>query len=129
PALARDDADASRGKRSERRAVRPRSVDGRIRLPGQARSGRHSERPVLRLPQQRRVVSEVAGVMRERQPRLLVIWGRYDLSSDPSEPHAYTHDVPSAEVHVLDAGHFALDTAADEIAVLVRNFLGSPSKR
>ena len=35
-------------------------------------------------------------------------------------------DVPKAEVHVLDAGHFALDTAADEIAALVRGFLGSP---
>jgi hypothetical protein len=31
--------------------------------------------------------------------------------------------VPKAEVHVLDAGHFALDTAADEIARLVRGFL------
>jgi hypothetical protein len=33
--------------------------------------------------------------------------------------------VPKAEVRVLDAGHFALDTAADEIGALVRNFLGS----
>jgi hypothetical protein len=30
---------------------------------------------------------------------------------------------PKAEVHVLDAGHFALDTAADQIAQLVRNFM------
>jgi pimeloyl-ACP methyl ester carboxylesterase len=63
--------------------------------------------------------------MRETQPRLLVIWGRYDLSFDPSEPEAYRRDVPSAQVHVLDAGHFALDTAADEIAALVRGFVGS----
>lgn len=34
-------------------------------------------------------------------------------------------DVHNPEVHVLDAGHFALDTAADDIAVLVRAFLGS----
>jgi pimeloyl-ACP methyl ester carboxylesterase len=61
--------------------------------------------------------------MRERQPRLLVIWGKYDLSFDPSEPEAYRRDVPNAEVHVLDAGHFALDTAADEITVLVRAFM------
>jgi len=33
--------------------------------------------------------------------------------------------VPKAEVHALDAGHFALDTAADEIATLVRGFMGS----
>ena len=54
--------------------------------------------------------------MREKQPRLLVIWGKYDLSFDLSEPEAYRRDVPNAEVHVLDAGHFALDTAADQIA-------------
>jgi pimeloyl-ACP methyl ester carboxylesterase len=63
--------------------------------------------------------------MRERQPRLLVIWGKYDLSFDVSEPEAYRRDVPNAEVHVLGAGHFALDTAADEIAALVRGFVGS----
>jgi pimeloyl-ACP methyl ester carboxylesterase len=63
--------------------------------------------------------------MREKQPRLLVIWGKYDLSFDLSEPEAYRRDVPKAEVHVLDAGHFALDTAADEIAELVGKFVGS----
>jgi len=56
--------------------------------------------------------------VRERQPRLLVIWGKYDPSFDISEPEAYRRDVPNAEVHVLDAGHFALDTKADEIAAL-----------
>jgi pimeloyl-ACP methyl ester carboxylesterase len=61
--------------------------------------------------------------MRKHQPRLLVIWGKYDLSFDPSEPQAYRRDVPNAQVHVLDAGHFALDTAADEIAGLVRGFM------
>ena len=61
--------------------------------------------------------------MRETQPRLLVIWGKHDLSFDLSEPEAYRRDVPKAEIRVLDAGHFALDTAADEIASLVRGFL------
>jgi pimeloyl-ACP methyl ester carboxylesterase len=62
--------------------------------------------------------------MREKQPRLLVIWGKHDLSFELSEPEAYRRDVPNAEVHVLDAGHFALDTAADEIAALVQHFVG-----
>ncbi len=62
--------------------------------------------------------------MREKQPRLLVLWGKYDLSFDSSEPEAYRGDVKKAEVHVLDAGHFALDTKADEIAELVRTFVG-----
>jgi pimeloyl-ACP methyl ester carboxylesterase len=61
--------------------------------------------------------------MTERQPPLLVIWGKYDPSFDLSEPEAYRRDVPDAQVHVLDAGHFALDTAADEIAALVQGFL------
>jgi pimeloyl-ACP methyl ester carboxylesterase len=61
--------------------------------------------------------------MREKQPRLLVIWGKYDLSFDLGEPERYCMDVPKAEVHVLEAGHFALDTAADQIAQLVRDFI------
>ena len=61
--------------------------------------------------------------LRKTQPRLLVIWGKHDLSFDLSEPEAYRRDVPQAEVHVLDASHFALDTAADEIAQLVLRFM------
>jgi pimeloyl-ACP methyl ester carboxylesterase len=64
--------------------------------------------------------------MREKQPRLLVIWGKYELSFDPSEPEAYRRDVPKAEVHIVDGGHFALDTAADEIAQYVARFAGGP---
>lgn len=61
--------------------------------------------------------------MQKKQPSLLVIWGKHDLSFDPGEPERYRKDVPKAEVHVLDAGHFALDTKADEIAVLVSQFM------
>lgn len=61
--------------------------------------------------------------MQKTQLRLLVIWGKHDLSFDPGEPERYRKDVPKAEVHVLDAGHFALDTKADEIAALVKTFM------
>jgi pimeloyl-ACP methyl ester carboxylesterase len=61
--------------------------------------------------------------MQETQPKLLVIWGKHDLSFDLGEPERYRKDVASAEVHVLDAGHFALDTNADEIGELVRQFV------
>jgi pimeloyl-ACP methyl ester carboxylesterase len=61
--------------------------------------------------------------MREKKPRLLVLWGKHDLSFDPGEPERYRQDVPNAELHVLDAGHFALDTKADEIAALVSEFM------
>ena len=63
--------------------------------------------------------------MREKQPRLLVLWGKYESSFDSGEPERYRMDVPNAEVHVLDGGHFALDTASDEIAALVRAFVTS----
>jgi pimeloyl-ACP methyl ester carboxylesterase len=52
---------------------------------------------------------------------LLVISGKYDLA----KPEAYRGDVPNAHVHVLGADHFGVDTAADEIALLVRGFIDS----
>jgi pimeloyl-ACP methyl ester carboxylesterase len=61
--------------------------------------------------------------MQKTQPKLLVLWGKHDLSFDPGEPERYRKDVPNAKVYVLDAGHFALDTKADEIAALVREFM------
>jgi len=64
--------------------------------------------------------------LRTTQPRLLVVWGKYDASFDISEPDAYRRDVPNAQVHIVDGGHFALDTAADEIAALIRTFVEAP---
>jgi pimeloyl-ACP methyl ester carboxylesterase len=61
--------------------------------------------------------------MQKTQPKLLVVWGKHDLSFDPGEPERYRKDVPNADVHVLDAGHFALDTKADEIAALISQFM------
>ena len=61
--------------------------------------------------------------MRQTQPRLLVLWGMYERSFDDSEPEAFRRDVPQAQVYRVDGGHFALDTAADEIANLVDRFL------
>jgi pimeloyl-ACP methyl ester carboxylesterase len=65
--------------------------------------------------------------MQKNQPRLLVVWGKYELSFDPSEPEAYRRDVPTAQVHIVDGGHFALDTAADEIAEHLRRFMQDKS--
>jgi pimeloyl-ACP methyl ester carboxylesterase len=63
--------------------------------------------------------------MQKVQPKLLVVWGKHDLSFDPGEPERYRKDVPDAGIHVLDVGHFALDTKADSIAELVRQFADS----
>ncbi len=63
--------------------------------------------------------------MQKTQPKLLVLWGKHDLSFDLGEPERYRKDVPAAKIHVLEAGHFALDTKADEIAALVQQFMSS----
>jgi len=61
--------------------------------------------------------------LREKQPRLRVIWDKYESSFDTSEPESYRKDVPNAEVHIVDARYFALDTAADGIADFVKGFM------
>jgi pimeloyl-ACP methyl ester carboxylesterase len=63
--------------------------------------------------------------LRERRPPTLVVWGKYDPSFNLAGATAYAGDVPDAEIHILDAGHFALDEATDEIVALVRKFLDS----
>ena len=58
----------------------------------------------------------------------LVISNLYPVRPETSkaiETPVYRRDVPKAQVHVLEAGHFALDTAADEIADLVRRFMSN----
>ncbi len=60
---------------------------------------------------------------RQRQPPLLAAWGRNDAHFIPAGAEAYRRDLPDAEVHLLDAGHFALETHASEIGALMRAFL------
>ncbi len=64
--------------------------------------------------------------LRDKQPRLLVVWGKYDPSFVVPETAALKQDVPSAEVHILDAGHFVMDTKPAEVAEYVRAFLNQP---
>lgn len=61
--------------------------------------------------------------LREHQPPTLVVWGKYDPSFDVAEAQAYRRDLPKAEIHVLAAGHFALDEKPNEIAGLIDEFL------
>lgn len=60
--------------------------------------------------------------LRDVRPPTLVLWGKHDLSFSVAGAVAYGDDVPEAEVHLLDAGHFALDEAAPQIAALIRGF-------
>ncbi|MGD0103534.1 MAG: alpha/beta hydrolase [Rhodopila sp.] len=61
--------------------------------------------------------------LRQNQPPTLVVWGKYDPSFQEAETAAYKRDLPKAEVHILDAGHFALYEKPDEIADLMKDFL------
>jgi len=53
----------------------------------------------------------------------LVVWERNDPSFIAPGAEAYRRDLPDAEIHLLDAGHFALDEKNDEIASLILEFL------
>ena len=60
---------------------------------------------------------------RKHRPPLLAVWGRHDPAFIPAGAKAYEQDLPDAEIHLLDAGHFALETHHLEIAAYVREFL------
>ena len=62
--------------------------------------------------------------LREWQPPFLAAWGKRDAHFIPAGALAYKRDLPKAEVHFLDAGHFALETHAEEIGQLILEFLG-----
>jgi pimeloyl-ACP methyl ester carboxylesterase len=60
---------------------------------------------------------------RTQRPPLLAVWGKNDPFFLPAGAEAFKRDNPDAEVHLLDAGHFALESHGPEIAVIIRNFL------
>jgi pimeloyl-ACP methyl ester carboxylesterase len=61
---------------------------------------------------------------RKHQPATLVLWGKNDqiFVADGAAP--YKRDLKDVELHLLDAGHFALETNGPEMAALIRDFLG-----
>jgi pimeloyl-ACP methyl ester carboxylesterase len=61
--------------------------------------------------------------LRDQRPPTLVVWGKFDPIFTLDGAHAINREVPSAEVHILDAGHFALEERAADIAVLIDRFL------
>jgi pimeloyl-ACP methyl ester carboxylesterase len=60
---------------------------------------------------------------RSQRPPLLAVWGKNDPFFLPAGAEAFKRDNPNAEVHFFDTGHFALETHAQEIAALARDFL------
>jgi pimeloyl-ACP methyl ester carboxylesterase len=54
--------------------------------------------------------------LRERQPQTLIFWGQHDIFFTPEGGEAYLADLPSAQLHRLESGHFAVEDCADRIA-------------
>jgi pimeloyl-ACP methyl ester carboxylesterase len=61
--------------------------------------------------------------LREQKPPVLVVWGKNDPVFAPGGAEAFLKDVPQAELHLLDTGHFALEEDGAEIAQIIRAFL------
>ena len=60
---------------------------------------------------------------RERRPPTLIVWGKNDTIFPEEGAHPYLRDLPKAELHILDTGHFALEDKLDTMAPLIRDFL------
>ncbi len=61
---------------------------------------------------------------RTNRPPLLAVWGDKDPYFLPPGARAFSRDIPGAEIHFFDSGHFALETHGAEIADRIRDFLG-----
>ena len=62
--------------------------------------------------------------LREHRPPTLIIWGPHDHYMPEQSAKAYLRDLPDAELHLLDGGHWLLETHLDEVVPLLRDFLG-----
>lgn len=61
--------------------------------------------------------------LRRDRPPLLAVWGRGDEIFGPDGARAFAEDVQNAEIHLLDGGHFLLESAGDLVAELILDFL------
>lgn len=60
---------------------------------------------------------------RAHKPPTLIVWGKNDEIFPPAGAWPYKRDLPNVEIHMIDTGHFALETSGAEIAVFIREFL------
>jgi pimeloyl-ACP methyl ester carboxylesterase len=60
--------------------------------------------------------------LRAHQPKTLIFWGQRDIFFTPEGGEAYLRDLPKAELHRLDSGHFAVEDCLDVIARNIRRF-------
>lgn len=62
--------------------------------------------------------------LRERRPPTLIAWGFNDGYMPEKSARAWLRDVPQAELHLIDGGHWLLETHLVEVAKRIRDFLG-----
>jgi pimeloyl-ACP methyl ester carboxylesterase len=67
--------------------------------------------------------SRYQAYLREHRPPTLIVWGPQDGYMPEASAMAYLRDLPDAELHLLDGGHWLLETNLDEVVSLSRNFL------
>ena len=60
---------------------------------------------------------------RQYKPPMLVAWGKNDEIFVAPGAESFKRDLPDAEIHLLDTGHFALETHGGDIETLIKNFL------
>ena len=61
--------------------------------------------------------------LRENRPPTLIVWGPQDGYMPEASAHAYLRDLPEAELHLLDGGHWLLETNLAEVVAITRDFL------
>ena len=117
---------AIRHRRGRRDAGRPRILVSRLRSdiparqrPGAARNCSATTPPTAPL------YPRLHEYFRTTRVPLLAVWGRGDEIFGPAGAQAFAEDLPDAEIHLLDGGHFLLESALDEVTELIRTFLAS----
>jgi pimeloyl-ACP methyl ester carboxylesterase len=60
--------------------------------------------------------------LRQQRPQTLIFWGQKDVFFTPEGGEAYLRDLPDAELHRLDSGHFAVEDALETIATNIARF-------
>ena len=71
---------------------------------------------------------EFQAFFRKHQPPTLIVWGKNDFIFPPEGAAPYARDLNNLETHLLDTGHFALETHGEEIASRIEGFLSRQNK-
>lgn len=66
---------------------------------------------------------------RDRQPKTLIVWGKNDPFFTPAGAEAFLRDLPNAELHLLDTGHFALEEQSEFISAAIHNLFGKVASK